>query len=376
MTNNLPFLDFDQFTNMTLIKKYDFFTTNKLFSEVYKIEEKETGEHFIANVSRPEESEETDSPLLMANNVYNFDHPSLLKVIGYSKTKIDNVPRTVVITEYFSKGILSDYINSEKSGSPKAGWTNTKKLISIYGIASGLLYLHSHNFIHRDIKPSKILLDDSLFPVIRGFNVLIKSDDKDSEKVFKGNPEYMAPEILMREKSTKAMDVYSFAMVIYEIITLKKPFDDINHPNIIQVLQRVQQGKLPNLDESIPEAFRDLIQRCWSLDPEERPTFNEIVRLLRTDPDFIFDGVDKEEFFDYVKLLDHYQIIKTKRRSSLTSGSSNQEVQSLRELLVAKTSENNLLREEIENLKRSLNEQKEKLNVAMEQLHSLQNDGK
>lgn len=374
MSNKLPFLDFGQFTNKTLIKKYEFFRINKLFSEVYKIEEKGTGEQFIANVARPEESGETDSPLQMANNVYSFDHPSLLKIIGYSKAKIDddNELKVIVITEYFSNGILSDYIRSEKVGQPKNGWNNTKKLISIYGIASGLLYLHSHHFIHRDIKPSKILLDESLFPIIRGFNVLIKSDDNEIDKTIKGSPEYMAPEILMSEKSTKAMDVYSFAMVVYELLTLKKPFEEINNPNIIQVLQRVQQGKMPSLDDSIPECFRELIQRCWSLDPDERPTFNEIVRLLRTDPDFIIDGVDKDEFFDYVKLLDHYQIIKQKRRSSLTSSNTNQEAQSLRDMLVAKTSENNLLKEEIEKLKSSLNEEKEKYNAAMEQLNSLQ----
>ena len=376
MASDLPCIDFQQFDNITLIKKYDFFRTNKLFSEVYKIQEKETGEQFIANISRPEDTD-TDAmpPLQMASNLYNLDHPSILKVIGYSKTEINNEKRMVVITEYFSNGILSDMITAERSGHPNPNWTNTKKLISIYGIASGLLYLHSHNFIHRDIKPSKILLDDSLFPVIRGFNVLIKCDDKNSEKEFKGTPEYMAPEILMREKSTKAMDVYSFAMIMYEVITNKKPFDDLKNPNVIQVLQRVQQGKMPLFDSSTPECFKELIQRCWNRDPEERPTFKEIIHLLRTNPDFIFDGVEKDEFFDYVKYLDHYQKITMRRRSSLTNGPLH-EAQSLRDQLEAKTNENNHLKEEIEKLKRSLNEERQKLDVAVKQLESLTNNDK
>ena len=266
-------------------------------------------------------------------------------------------------------------ISAERSGHPIQGWDNTKKLISIYGIASGILYMHKRNYIHRDIKPSKILMDDSLFPKIRGFNLLIKCDDKAREKQVKGTPEYMAPEILMREESTKAMDVYSFGMVVYEIVTLKKPFEDMHNPNVIQVLQRVTQGNMPAFDESTPESYRNLIQRCWAEKPENRPTFDEIVRMLRTDPGFILDGVNKEEYFGYIKFLDHYSIINDRRRSTLNirGCASLEEVQLLRHQLTIKSEENAQLKQEILMLKKQLDEEKEKCLSVMEQLEKLQN---
>ncbi|KAK8858250.1 hypothetical protein M9Y10_013351 [Tritrichomonas musculus] len=372
MSSPVPYLDFQQFKIEELIKKYDFFSTNKLFAEVYKVQQKENGHFYIANVSRPEDKDDDEqSPMRMTKIIYNIDYPSVLEIIGYSKAKFENELRTVVITEYYPNGNLSDMINSEKSGNPFPGWNMTKKLISIYGIASGILYMHMRNYIHRDLKPSKIVMDESLFPKIRGFNVLISCDDEAMEKHFKGTPEYMAPEILRREQSTKAMDVYSFAMIVYELITLKKPFEDIHNTNIIKILQRVQQGNMPEIDDSVPESFKKLIQQCWAQEPDERPTFNQIVHSLRTDPGFIIDGVNKDEYLDYIKYLDHYSIIKAKRRSSL-SVSTEEEVQQLRDQLASKTDENNQLREEIEKLKRSLLEEKEKYNDAMQQLENLQ----
>lgn len=373
--NPVPYLDFNCFEKLELIKKYEYFRINKLFSEVYKIKEKETGNFYIANISRPEESDDKEeAPLKMAKYVFNFDHPSILELIGYSKIKNENETRTVVITEYFSNGILSDMIAAEKSGKPIEGWNNTKKLINIYGIASGLLYMHKRNFIHRDVKPSKILMDDNLCPKIRGFNLLIKSDDKAKEKQVKGTPEYMAPEILMREPSTKAMDVYSFAMVVYEIITLKKPFDDMKNPNIIQVLQRVTQGNMPSFDDSTPESYRNLIQNCWAEKPEDRPTFDQIVRSLRTDPGFIIDGVNKEEYLDYIRFLDHYSIIIDRRKSTINiAGSASfEEVQFLRQQLAMKSTENAVLKEEIEKVKKELADEKEKCSNLLEQIEKLQ----
>lgn len=370
MTNQVPYLDFEKFEKLDLVKKYDFFRTNKLFEEVIKIKDIESGEIFIANISRPEDSEKEEAPLRMAKIVYNLDHPSILEILGYSKIQTEDEKRTVVITDYFSNPILSEIINAEKTGKPVPGWNNTKKLITIYGIASGILYLHKHNLIHRDIKPSKILMDDQLLPKIRGFNLLINCEDKAREKQIKGTPEYMAPEILTREPSTKAMDVYSFGMIMYELITLKKPFEDIHNPNVIQVLQRVKQGRMPSFDDSTPDSYRNLIQRCWAENPEERPTFDEIVRSLRTDKAFLIDGVDKEEYMNYIRFLDHYTIIKDRRKSALNfiRRSSVNETQILKTQIALKTNENELLKEEIKKLKQSLAEEMAKCRDAMAQL--------
>ena len=57
----------------------------------------------------------------------------------------------------------------------------------------------------------------------------------------------------------------------------------------------------------IPEAYRSLIERCWSQQPEDRPSFDEIVLELKTNPRFIPELVDENEFFDYVDYIDDYK---------------------------------------------------------------------
>ena len=108
--------------------------------------------------------------------------------------------------------------------SPKK-WDDTKKLINIYGIASGMSYLHSHKVIHRDLKLENILLDEYLNPKISDFGLskiidfLSISMNVQSQRGLKGTPIYIAPEIYAEEEYSKSSDVYAFAFIVYEIIT-------------------------------------------------------------------------------------------------------------------------------------------------------------
>ena len=57
----------------------------------------------------------------------------------------------------------------------------------------------------------------------------------------------------------------------------------------------------------MPDAYKELIEKCWSQDPEERPTFTEIVDELKNNHNFIIDLVDENEFYEYVDFIDNYQ---------------------------------------------------------------------
>lgn len=366
MTLEAPLLDFQNFKKLELIKKTEYHYVNKLFCEQYRVQQKDTGKIYTANISRPEETQKTSKTFNRVVNILaKLNYPSLLKFVGYSKINQDDISQSAVITEYFPNITLDDMIKSEKSGHPISGWNDTKKLISIYGIASGMAYLHSKNILHRNLKPEHILMDESFYPKIRGYNLLINCNDKSIMKPIKCSPEYMAPEIIMREQSSKPMDVYSFAMTIYEIITLNHPFEEIENLNVIHILKKVNKGEMPEFPSSTPKAFQDLIERCWAKNPEERPTFDEIVFLLRTDPEFISKNVNKEEYKNYINLLD--ESTRDEEEKEITNFITEEDEKVLKKQIQMKNEENKHLRHEIKNLKKKLHEEKEKLKKAIEQ---------
>ena len=85
-------------------------------------------------------------------------------------------------------------------------------------------YLHSHSILHRDLKLNNIYLDDSMFPKISGFNIAkeMESDSNEPNDTIKGTPAYIAPEVYSDLDYSKASDVYSFALVVYEILSNEK----------------------------------------------------------------------------------------------------------------------------------------------------------
>ena len=104
----------------------------------------------------------------------------------------------------------------------------------------------------------------------------------------KGTPIFFAPEIWQEYKYSKASDVYAFAFIVYEILTLNEPFKNCIFPIIYTRV--VLKGERPELDESIPGCHHNLIKKCWSPNPDERMTFNEIVEELKKNEEFRGDS--------------------------------------------------------------------------------------
>jgi serine/threonine protein kinase len=95
-----------------------------------------------------------------------------------------------------------------------------------------------------------------------------------------GTPSYMAPELLSENIFTEKSDVYSFAMVLWEIYERRLPWSGLKPQQIMyQVTIKLARPEMPS---SMPGDVRSLMQRGWSADPDARPNFAEIVRELRT----------------------------------------------------------------------------------------------
>lgn len=95
-------------------------------------------------------------------------------------------------------------------------------------------------------------------------------------------------------------------MTVYEIITNEIPYEVFNQ---YQHVFKVASGYHPKFKHSIPYAYRKHIEKSWSEDPFNGPSFSEIVDHLEKDPNFITLNVDKEEYLNYISYIKYYQQI-------------------------------------------------------------------
>ena len=296
------FVNLDNFEDLELI-------ANKGEYEFHKIRQKDTDTLYYAIIYTDELEDIGKNQI---TNLYRelsiyptLNHPSIVKFIGYSPVNFSSDPNPVIITEYSPMHALN----------PSLFTDNTKKLIVIYGIASAMSYMHSHDVIHRDLKFDNISIDDRLFPKIGGFHLCkeINPDAPEQSHFIKGTPAYLAPEIITNHEYSKASDVYSFSLLFYQLMTNDDIYQDISErPDLL--FQRVTNGERPNKFGNLPLCYRNLIEKCWSQKPSERPTFEEIVEQLRNDPQFAIDGVQNDEFKEYVKYIDNAEVTFDKSR--------------------------------------------------------------
>ena len=266
---------------INLIDINEFATIRKIgsgrFGELFKIEHKKSHNIYAAKISF--NLFEDDSPQTLhaisdeINILSKIHHPSIIKFIGLSFYNFFKEKKPVIITEFLSNGSLYDILTLERQSLADFDWNPTRKLINIYGIASAMSYLHSHQIIHRNLKPRNILIDQFLCPKIDdiGLSRIQHSfENNKSLKFVNDEPAYIAPEIWKNENYTAASDVYSYGIIMYEIMTVQIPFENYDSKTICE---SVLKGKRPEINKKIPKSYRNLIERCWSQNENDRPSF-------------------------------------------------------------------------------------------------------
>ena len=150
------------------------------------------------------------------NIIFNMNYPSILKCIGLGQSVSGDEKNSVLITKFMANKSLTQVIQNLENDDSSDFWNNTKKLINIYGIACAILYLHKKRIFYGYLTPNKILETRLYHPKIFPY-VLNKNDNQNSKQKF-----YFSPEILANKdqyKISASDDVYSFAMIVYFIMT-------------------------------------------------------------------------------------------------------------------------------------------------------------
>jgi len=150
-------------------------------------------------------------------------------------------------------------------------------------MASGLAWLHLSKppILHRDIKPTNILVDSSMNAKLCDFGLSCIKKKKviQDEGEAPGSPLWMSPEVLLGGKLNEKADVYAYAIVIWELFTAQDPFSQYNEldPFINAICHR---GERPPIPDDMNELLKDLITKSWDTNPEVRPQCQEIASRL------------------------------------------------------------------------------------------------
>ncbi|EXX65833.1 Ste11p [Rhizophagus irregularis DAOM 197198w] len=177
----------------------------------------------------------------------------------------------IIITKYYETGDLSHCINNEFFN---INWENKLKILS--SMIQGLYNMHDLNIIHKDYHSGNIFMTANKLPVTGDLGLsksAIESSNDDNKEIY-GIIPYVAPEIFREAKYTKETDIYSFGMIMWELMTGRRPFWDKSHDT--DLIIEICDGLRPPIITNAPEGYIELMQKCWHSDPKKRPKAVEI----------------------------------------------------------------------------------------------------
>jgi len=157
-------------------------------------------------------------------------------------------------------------------------WYLVKRVAS--GTARGMCYLHSGSppVLHRDLKSANILLDESYTAKLADFGLSRLKAVRSGMTGNCGTVQWMAPEVLCSEDYAEPADVYSFGIILWEMLTQECPYEGMTP--IQCALAVLNQNYRPEIPAWCPQNFRALIKDCVERDPKARPTFPQILQAL------------------------------------------------------------------------------------------------
>ncbi|CAG9320725.1 unnamed protein product [Blepharisma stoltei] len=213
------------------------------------------------------------------NLLIKLRHPNLVLFMGaYIGEPLS------VITEYCQGGDLFHLLHKRKD--IFISWEQKLKMLK--DVAVGMNFLHANNFIHRDLKSLNLFLSaqvhrptDSILVKVGDFGLSKECRAEGLMTGKLGTCHWMAPEVLSQSDYSYKADVYSYAIVMYEVITREVPYSGLTHNDIKEkVLNQHARPDMEHIPPSCPKELKRLMSLCWRTDPNKRPSFAGIVDML------------------------------------------------------------------------------------------------
>lgn len=225
---------------------------------------------------------ERERALREANLLSQLSHPN---IIAYKQNFVENGTLNIV-TGYANRGDLQSFVRNTRKP--------LEESIIIYiaiEILKALVYLHTHNVIHRDVKPANVFLSEptvelpkkyeerNIFHVMLGdFGIAKVLEDSDLATTLVGTPYYLSPELVSKHVYSKKSDIWSLGVLLYELASQKRPFTG---RTIVSIAMQIVEKQCDPLPDRFSKRFCDIILAMLKKEEEHRPTAAEALTMFK-----------------------------------------------------------------------------------------------
>jgi serine/threonine protein kinase len=212
-------------------------------------------------------------------------HPNLVGLIGITSLK----PPLQVVTEFCSGGCCFELLHNQEDVNLDM-WQQVKMCKDV---ALAMQYLHAFQppIIHRDLKSLNLLLarpvtgtTDIPFVKVSDFGLARMKDTAGTEwgkmTIAAGTCHWMAPEVFSGGNYDLKVDVYSYSMILFEIVCREIPFEDAEPAEVGRFVLEGQRPDLEAIPPDCPDPLSNLMQHCWQAAADRRPTFDVVVSVV------------------------------------------------------------------------------------------------
>ncbi|XP_049597041.1 mitogen-activated protein kinase kinase kinase 7 [Syngnathus scovelli] len=219
-----------------------------------------------------ESDNERKAFLVELRQLSRVNHPNIVRLYGSCDNPV------CLVMEYAECGSLYNLLHSAE---PQAPYTASHAMSWCLQCAQGVAYLHAMKpkaLIHRDLKPPNLLLV-SRGTVLKICDFGTACDIQTYMTNNKGSAAWMAPEVFEGSNYSEKCDVFSWGIILWEVLTRKKPFDEIGG-SAFCIMWAVHRGTRPPLIKELPEPIETLMTRCWDKEPNQRPSMEHIKNTM------------------------------------------------------------------------------------------------